>query len=152
MESNEYRDARPNAGGRTAITHDLHPSKELNEATNWNMHCIFYAIVLEALTLIVYTEWSVFGIVLAAGFLPLILNLVWLLLPFRLKRKAVISNKGAFAFYTIQTIFFCFDIGVMTYFLASTISYEWKDNYLWSNMWLMSSTLLFLTGFLAALH
>ena len=57
--------------------------------------------MLEALTLVVWTEWSVFGVVFAAGFLPLILNLVWLLLPFRLKRKAVISNGGAFAFYTI---------------------------------------------------
>ena len=38
------------------------------------------------------------------------------------------------------------------YFMASTIKYPWTDNYLWSNMWLMSSTLLALAGIFAALH
>ena len=38
-----------------AVSYDLHPSKELNEATNWNMQMIFYAAAFEALTLTVYT-------------------------------------------------------------------------------------------------
>ena len=101
LESNDYRDATPNGDGKTAISHDLHPSKELNEATNWNMECIYYAAVLETLTLVVYTDWKVFGVVATAGFLPLIVNIIWLLLPFRHKRKAVINNKAAMAFYTI---------------------------------------------------
>ena len=64
----------------------------------------------------------------------------------------MISNKAAFAFYTVQTLFFCFDVGVTTYFLASSVQYDWKDNYLWSNMWLFASLLLWLTGLFAALH
>ena len=120
MESNEYKDAKPGTQGEIRVSFDLHPSKELNEATNWDMQTIFYAAAFETLTLVVYTNWSVFGIVFATGLLPLILNLTWLLLPFRFKRKVVISNKATFAFYTIQTLFFCFDIGVTTYFLASS--------------------------------
>ena len=150
LESNDYMESKPDEGG--IASYDLHPSKELNESQNWNMECIYYAAALETLTTVVYTEWSVVGIVIATGFLPLILNITWLLLSFRLKRKSVISNCAAMTFYTIMTLLFCFDVGVATYFLASSISYDWKENYLWSNMWLMSSALLLFTALLAAMH
>ena len=130
----------------------MHPSQELNESTNWNMECIYFAVAVEVLTIIVWTDWAVVGVVVGTGFIPLIMNIVWLLLPFRHKRRAVINNSAALAFYVIQTLFFCFYVGVATYFIASTYSYDWRTAYLWSNMWLMSSCLLTLAGLLAALH
>ena len=154
-EGNEIKEEKTggfNEKENKMVSHDLHPSEELCESTNWNMSCIFYAAALEVLVLIVYTTGSVFGFIFALGFLPLALNITWLLLPYRLKRKAVISNGVSFTFYSVQALLFCMYVGIATYFIASTFSYPWTDAYLWSNMWLMSSTLLSLAGILAALH
>ena len=51
--------------------------------------------------LIMYADWQVFAFVFALGFVPLVVNLIWLLLPFGMKRSAVMSNKCSLAFYVL---------------------------------------------------
>ena len=134
------------------MTHDLHPSKELSDAQNFNLLWIFYALLFEVLLLHMYPKWSVAGVLICTCFLPLVLNGVWLLLPFYHKRKVVISNNITFSFYCFQAILIMWFIGCAVYFFASTISYPWTDAYLWSNMWLMQGAFLTFTAMSAAIH
>ena len=65
---------------------------------------MLYAAIFEITTLFFYRDWRVTLTVVALGFLPIVMNAAWILLPYRLKRFTVISNKVTFAFYTVQAI------------------------------------------------
>ena len=65
---------------------DLHPSKELAEAWAWNVQCVLLLAIYASLFVVFYPSFKVFGVTFAVVFAPLLLNIVWLLLPFRLKR------------------------------------------------------------------
>ena len=114
---------------------------------------MFPALIFEIITMCFYRDWQVTLTVCLVGLLPLILNAVWILLPYNLKRRTVISNKLSFVFYTIQAILLLFCISTVLYFFASFVAWDgWKDDYLWTVIWIMESTFLTLTGVFASLE
>ena len=82
------------------VSYDLHPSEELRDAYNFNVSSIFYTWIFSILLPVNYRSWKVFAVVLFATYLPLIANIVWLLVPFRFKRKVLLNNCVALYFYT----------------------------------------------------
>ena len=93
LEENFEISVNPKQETNSKASYDLHPSKELSDAYNFNVLWIFYTLLFEVLLLVMYPKWSVAGVLMASGYIPLIMNTVWLLLPYRHKRYCVISNK-----------------------------------------------------------
>ena len=89
------------SGVHDAFGYDLHPNAELRDGYCWNVECMFCAAIFEVILVFMFLDWYVFGITIILGWTPLTLNLIWLLLPFQLKRLVVINNRVAFTFYTV---------------------------------------------------
>ena len=78
--------------------------------------------------------------------LPKVANVVWLLMRYRAKRRAVLNNVAANAFYLVHTPLFVFFVSCATYFLASICKFDYdyvksKDKivnvaYLWALIYL----------------
>ena len=142
--------------GQTAedlISYDLHLNEEIRNSYNWNLQCMIYAIIFEVVLMVMYQVWQVYLITCFTGILNLFINIVWIVLPLRIKGRVEFSNYPMYLFYTLQAILFCFFIGSCFYFLSTTFDYEWTDQgYLWSDIWLMSGIYLAAAAAFAALH
>ena len=86
--------------------------------------------------------------------LPKIANLAWLLIRYRDKRRAVLSNFLATVFYVVQAMLFLGFISCATFFFASAVTHDYDDfkdfevqiSYLWQGVYMT------VTGALAALY
>ena len=125
---------------------------QLQSSLNWNLMTIVYGLIFEVLCYSYYTKWAVFGLVFGIGIIPSLLNITFICMPGETKRSIVAKDNAVFVFYIVEAIFFCVTLGSLSYFLASTITYEWKEDYLWSNAWLGMGVFLSLMTLWAALH
>ena len=97
--------------------------------------------------------WQVYLITCLTGILNLFINIIWIVVPLRIKGRVEYADKPMYLFYALQVILFCFFIGSCFYFLSTTFDYEFTDmGYLWSDIWLMSGLYLAFAGAFAALH
>ena len=66
-----------------------------------------------------------------------------MVVPFHMKQKSVTNKTLVVVFYLIEALLFCFMLGCISFFLATTINYEYVDNgYFWTDMWLISNIFL----------
>ena len=127
---------------------------DLRDYFNWNIQCLAYATLFEIGVMVQYPVWQVILTVCLICFPPKLANVAWLLVRYRAKRRAVLSNVAANVFYLVHTILFVLFVSCATYFLASIFTYDyvfskdWIVNvaYLWAGIYLTT------TGALSALY
>ena len=109
------------------VSYDFHPNKDLRDYFNWNLQCLVYAALFEIGVIIQYTVWQVALAVCLLALAPKIANLAWLLIRYRDKRRAVLSNRLALIFYVLQVMLFLGFVSCATYFFASTCTHDYDD-------------------------
>ena len=120
-----------------------HPSQKLRDVYSFNIVVLIYCLFYDLCFLFMYPGTQT-G--LTAGFLsllPVAINTLWMVVPFHMKQKSVTNKTLVVVFYMIEALLFCFMLACISFFLATTINYEYVDNgYFWTDMWLISNIFL----------
>ena len=134
--------------------YDNHESKALRDAHSWNFLCLVHAFCFEVLLIVQVTVWQVVITTVMLGFLPILVNVVWLFLLTPTHKQNMVSNSCLLhSFYGVQTVLFVFFVGMTTFWLASTLTTQWdEDRYLQSVVWLFTGIVLMLNSLFAALQ
>ena len=135
------------------FNYDCHPTKLLRDCYNSNLKLLIYAGCFNVAFVFMYMDWRIFLVDFAGAWLPLILNLIWILLNEDLQKKTVSHQVLFFVIVITQAILVCLFIGALIYLIVTMFHFEYKElGYDQSNMWIWTSLFLAVIATLNALH
>ena len=105
------------------LTCDGHPNEDLRNIHNLNISLLLYATAFDVAMLTYYiTSWPIVLFVIFGCFLPIFMNLSWLLISYESKLKSLRNPNGITAFYTIVGLIMVFTFGCLIFFSLTMFS------------------------------